>query len=75
MLDAINSTLEETTDRNIPQSECIRLIFDESTYIIVFKKLNVYVKCVPSSDKSIIHKCTKWKSRDHGEINSETFPT
>ncbi|XP_045187536.2 zinc finger protein 862-like [Mercenaria mercenaria] len=54
LLDAINATLEEKIDQNIAQSEFIGLIIDESTDITVFKKLNVYVKCVDSANKSVI---------------------
>jgi hypothetical protein len=55
LLDAINSTLEEKINQNISQSDFIGLIVDESTDITVFKKLNVYVKCVDTSNKSVIN--------------------
>ena len=46
MLDAVNETVEEMMLSDINASTFIGLITDESTDITIYKKLNVYVKCL-----------------------------
>ena len=71
MLSAINETIVEEIDSNLRSSKFIGIIVDESTDVTVYKKLNMYFRCLKKDTNEPVTHFIECVSIPDGKANTK----